>query len=134
MVIIGRIGRSLFIRSSIGRSLSSSSSTPVSLAVEHHEFLNLVGNHGEGTIEYNTIGKKLGEIVINNPTRRNAISGTMMLDLANIIDQLLMESNNDDKPLALILRNEGASVFCRLSLSTSSSSSLSSTSSSSPLL
>ena len=123
MVIIGRL--------TIGRSLSSSSTIPVSLAVEHHEFLNLVGNHGEGKIEYNTIGKKLGEIVINNPTRRNAISGTMMLDLANIIDQLLIESNNDDKPLALILRNEGTSVFCRLSSSSSSSSSSSTSLSSS---
>ena len=119
------IGRfSLIRRSTIGRSLSSSSSSsssssiPSALTIEHREFLNLVGNHGEGKIEYNIIGKKLGEIVINNPTRRNAISGTMMLDLANIIDKLLIydcaESNNDDKPLALILRNEGASVFCRL--------------------
>lgn len=92
----------------------------VSLIERHKEFLSLVRNHGEGKIEYKDISNsksksKLGEIVINNPTRKNAISGKMMFDLANIIDKLLIANDNNDynnKPLAIIIRNEGNDVFC----------------------
>ena len=69
----------------------------VSLIEKHHEFLSLVKNHGEGIIEYKDLTfkkvinskskSKLGEIIINNPTRKNAISGKMMFNLANIIDK-----------------------------------------------
>jgi len=94
----------------------------VSLIEKHHEFLSLVKKHGEGIIEYKDLTfkkvinskskSKLGEIIINNPTRKNAISGKMMFNLANIIDNLLIKNNNDNKPLAIIIRNEGNDVFC----------------------
>ena len=92
-----------------------------SLIQKHEDFLSLVKNHGEGIIEYkditckktNSISRsKLGEIIINNPSRKNAISGKMMFDLANVIDKLITDDNSDDKPIAIIIRNEGNDVFC----------------------
>ena len=90
----------------------------VSLREKHKEFLQLVCNHGEGAIEYNDISNtltnsigRLGEIVINNPTKKNAISGKMMMDLSNILDDLLI-NHSSTKPLACIIRNVGASSFC----------------------
>jgi ethylmalonyl-CoA/methylmalonyl-CoA decarboxylase len=92
----------------------------VSLGEKHKEFLSCVCNHVEGSIEYNDISSKftngvgiLGEIVINNPNKKNAISGKMMMDLSNILDDLLIKRNNTTtKPLACIIRNIGTSSFC----------------------
>jgi enoyl-CoA hydratase/carnithine racemase len=47
------------------------------------------------------------EIVLDSPTRRNAMGVGMMLDLANIVQQIEAEP-----PLGILLRGEGSEAFC----------------------
>lgn len=88
--------------------------TYTSLREKHKEFLDLVVHHGKGslTLEYD-VPKKLAILSISNESKRNAISGHMMNQLADAIDALL---HHDSKKkefsiTGLIVRSSGKS-FC----------------------
>lgn len=70
-----------------------------SLTLKHREFLSLVANHGEGSVEL-SIDDKIARIVISNEKNRNSITGKMMMDLATIVDGLSLSvsvSNSSSK-------------------------------------
>jgi len=73
-------------------------------------FLDLVGEHGEGKINLD-IYKKHFELTISNPSRKNAISGKMMLDLAVSIDQMYTVLENNNEIIGLIIKSTD-DVFC----------------------
>jgi hypothetical protein len=60
----------------------------VPLVVKYGEFLNLVRNQGKGTMKLNYIQDKIAEVVITNQEKKNCITGSMMFQFAEIIDQL----------------------------------------------
>ena len=55
-----------------------------------------------------TVNSNIARITINQPGARNALTGSMMLDLKHIVDQL--EPRQDIK--AIILTGEGDKAFC----------------------
>lgn len=59
------------------------------LVSKHAEFLDLVKHHGHdsGTVQY-IVEDEIGIITICNPLERNAMSGKMMLQLGQIVDNL----------------------------------------------
>lgn len=78
----------------------------------HEMFLNLVKDHGEGSMDLISHGA-YAELVINNPSKRNAISGKMMFELANIIDALAPVSCSEinNAFVGLLLRGAGKEAF-----------------------
>jgi enoyl-CoA hydratase/carnithine racemase len=78
-------------------------------------FLNYVADQGKndnGRIQFSTLQNlNLGAIRISNPQKRNCISGKMMNDLAEIVDQLTKLHQNDKLPLGLIVYSDG-DIFC----------------------
>lgn len=88
-------------------------SSPVggTLANAHSSFLELVQSHGSGDfVVYEYSG--FIEIVINNPTRRNAISGRMMNQFAGIVDHITTLQETDNSLVGLIIRGTGTEAFC----------------------
>lgn len=92
----------------LGRVRSFATVMPRSIRETHHEFLAKVSNQGTGTISIEK-RHRLAVITLNNPSKRNAISGTMMNDLADIVDNLPSFSDNI---AALILTGAGTEAFC----------------------
>ena len=85
---------------------SSSSSLP-SLRSIHGDFLNMVNGQGEsGSIDMEK-RDNLAVLTIRNKETKNSITGTMMNQLADIVEEL--ETSKDIT--GLILRGEGSS-FC----------------------
>lgn len=83
-----------------------------SILVKHAEFLNLVRYHGDGNIELNLVNENVLDICINNPLKRNAISGKMMWQFANIIDEIENLSIKKTSIIGIILRRTGKQSFC----------------------
>ena len=85
-----------------------------SLRYKHAEFLELVSSCGDGRVSL-SYRDNVAEIVLSNPARRNALSGTMMLQLADIVDSLV-PCNVDDPTegdlVGLVIRGRGGSAFC----------------------
>ena len=54
------------------------------------------------------IKNQIGTILLNQPTARNAISGSMMLDFRNVLQEV--ESNKNLK--CILFRGEGEKAFC----------------------
>ena len=54
------------------------------------------------------IKNQIGTILINQPTARNAISGSMMLDFRDILQEV--DSNRNLK--CIVFRGEGEKAFC----------------------
>lgn len=104
MLGISRVAVSRCSRA-LGRSRSS-------LVDTHEMFLNLVKDHGEGSIDLTNHGA-YAELVINNPSKRNAISGKMMFEFANIIDSLAPVSCSEVKNgyVGVLLRGTGKDAF-----------------------
>ena len=89
-----------------------------SLVVNHADFLNLVKNHGTGDILLEETGtQEIMVLKLANPSRKNAISGRMMFQLANIVDTIVaMDMPSSHKAgcvnrSGLIVTGEG-SIFC----------------------
>ncbi len=83
-----------------------------SLVATHEFFLNMVMQHGEGEVQ-TVQHDRFAELIINNPTKRNAISGRMMLQFAQIIDDLVPVSSSgiSDDRVGVILRGSGRDAF-----------------------
>jgi ethylmalonyl-CoA/methylmalonyl-CoA decarboxylase len=77
---------------------------------EHQEFLDLVKDHGEGSIDLIRKGRIL-ELRINNPSKKNAISGKMMNQLSQHFVNIGEEVARDDDLIALVIRGEGQESF-----------------------
>jgi ethylmalonyl-CoA/methylmalonyl-CoA decarboxylase len=81
-----------------------------SLVSRHQSFLSSIRHHGEGSVHY----KKdlISEIILDNPNKRNALSGVMINELIHILDDLLYNSPNT---IGLIIRGKTTSystAFC----------------------
>lgn len=81
------------------------------LRSKHYKFLDLIKDHGEGSITFVKKGE-IGEIIISNPSKRNALSGRMINQLVDIVDNL--NEVNDSDILAVILRGQTCNhpTFC----------------------
>lgn len=77
------------------------------LVSKHDEFLRLVESQGTGSISLIHDGP-IAEMTISNVSKRNAISGKMMKDLAVSIDSIESEGNG---VRAIVVRGEG-DMFC----------------------
>ena len=95
------------------RSLLSSSFSSLTLKEQHKEFLSLVKDHGvDSRIELKRHNeKKIVELVLDNRMKRNAITGRMMMDLADHVD-IITGSDFDEEIVALLLRGSGNEAFC----------------------
>jgi enoyl-CoA hydratase/carnithine racemase len=83
----------------------------VGLVARHEEFLRLVQSHGKGSISVNYVHDKFAELVFVNKDKKNCITGAMMYQLAQAVDQLLVEVKNNHRPLCLLIRGEGTDTF-----------------------
>ena len=102
------------------RSVSQLSRT---LAADHAEFLELVRDHGEGsiTLTRDVSNSTIAVLTLHNETKKNAISGRMMMELAHILDTLLaypekitsnqQNDNSSESIVGLIIRGQGR-IFC----------------------
>lgn len=88
-----------------------SSSVGGTLASTHSTFLELVQLHGTGDFVVNEHTGFI-EIVINNPTKRNAISGRMMNQFAGIVDHITTLQETDNNLVGLVIRGSGTEAFC----------------------
>ena len=102
----------------VGPSFTRYFSTNLALTSEHAQFLSLVSGHGGGEVKLQFIGPetssqtKVAEITLNNPEKRNAVTGKMMKDIAEIVDHLtLSEDMKSSDCVAVILRSTGDDIF-----------------------
>ncbi|KAJ1438591.1 ClpP/crotonase-like domain-containing protein, partial [Ochromonadaceae sp. CCMP2298] len=93
----------------LGRASFSSEAWPC-LAEAHGRFLFLVEDHGSGSVDL-VRHQRFYEIVLNNPSKRNSISGRMMNDLAGVVDTIIEESSQGDR-VGVVLRGKGDKAFC----------------------
>ena len=79
---------------------------------KYANFLSLVKNHGEGTVHlYEApLDERCMILRFDNTSKRNAISGRMMYELATHIDHLVSSKSYDDK-IGLILVGSGKEAF-----------------------
>ena len=81
------------------------------LVSQHSPFLMAVKHHGEGSVEVMMKDYQTAQIEIHNPTRKNAMSGKMLYELAYAVDFLLNECMSNVN--CVVLRSKGDSaVFC----------------------
>ena len=106
----------------VERKFCSVRCVPRTLSSEHAEFLDLVRDHGEGsiTLTRDTSNSTIAILTLCNETKKNAISGRMMVELADILDTLLLPekitsttaaATTSDDIVGLIIRGQGR-VFC----------------------
>ena len=115
------------------RKFCSVKCSPHSLTSKHAEFLDLVRDHGGGsiTLTRDTTNSAIAVLTLCNEMKKNAISGQMMAELADILDTLLLsekiispssssstvttknssDSDSSDDLVGLIIRGQGR-VFC----------------------
>lgn len=84
----------------------------LSLAQKHGEFLALVQGQGSGSVKITKYGSKIVEILIDNPVKRNCISGRMMGEFASIVDNLHQDIAQDSQLACIVLRGAGMDSFC----------------------
>lgn len=91
-----------------------------SLIQDHAAFLNLVRHHGEGSVtlkEFTSTDQKsrgrMIELHIDNASKKNAMSGRMMFDLAGIVDRLQQRDfPENDTVTTLLITSSRCDVFC----------------------
>jgi ethylmalonyl-CoA/methylmalonyl-CoA decarboxylase len=110
VVALKPLGR--LVRLTISSPLSSSTTgSAVSLASKHNEFLKRVRDQGipdGGHIKLAYLqNDTIADIKISNTSKKNAISGVMMNELADIVDEV----RNNQKLLGCIIRGDG-DFFC----------------------
>ena len=77
---------------------------------EYKDFLQRISHNGcDGKITYNILNENVSEIVIDNPAKKNALSGKMINELAQIGDEILL--NKEKAPFSIIIRGKGE-YFC----------------------
>jgi ethylmalonyl-CoA/methylmalonyl-CoA decarboxylase len=67
----------------------------------HLPFLNAIANHGSGEIQFTQSGR-IATILIKNPTKRNALSGRMINQFVDIIDELSSPSVSSNISVVLL--------------------------------
>lgn len=73
-------------------------------------FLQQIKHHGEGSITLATLpNDKIVDIYIDNPSKRNCLSGRMIYQLMTIIDTLTTNPSYSET-VALLLRGSGSSA------------------------
>jgi len=94
------------------RALIHSSRPVVPLTKKHAEFLSLVKQAGDGKIslEADEVRKVL-ILRISNPSKRNAIDGTMLNHIAEIVDQITLSLDIQSKYIGLVICGDKSS-FC----------------------
>jgi hypothetical protein len=79
----------------------------VPLVETHKAYLDMVKGHGEGSVHLKIEGN-LAYIQLDNPKKKNAVSGKMMYELAVAIDKLLSKRAEGDQTIVgLIYRGSG---------------------------
>ena len=74
-------------------------------------FLQQIKHHGEGNITLNTLpSANVADIYINNPSKRNCLSGRMIHQLMTIIDTLSTDPRYTST-VAVLLRGHGSESF-----------------------
>jgi len=73
----------------------------------YFSFESRLGRLSGGSIDL-SINKEIARITIDQSEARNALTGSMMIDLKNIVDQL----ETEDKIKAVILTGAGDKAFC----------------------
>jgi ethylmalonyl-CoA/methylmalonyl-CoA decarboxylase len=85
--------------------------SPTSLMKSHHHFLNSIRAHGqsEGRVHYHK--DRISEIILDHPKKRNALSGKMIVEFIEIIDDLI---HNSPDTIGVILRGKSFEnpAFC----------------------
>ena len=77
---------------------------------EYKDFLQRISHNGcDGKITYDILNENVSEIVIDNPAKKNALSGKMINELAQIGDEILL--NKEKAPFSIIIRGKGE-YFC----------------------
>jgi ethylmalonyl-CoA/methylmalonyl-CoA decarboxylase len=107
-----RAPRALGRRACSGKEWKEAGGWPC-LTEAHGRFLYLVEEHGGGSVDL-VQHERFYEIVLNNPLKRNSISGRMMNDLAKVIDTIVQESNSSAgaAKVGVVLRGKGDKAFC----------------------
>lgn len=82
-----------------------------SLMYKHEDFLQLVKDHGKGRIHLRYVNDKFAELVFQNKEKKNCITGSMMFQFAEVVDQLMLDVETKQKPVCLMIRGEGAESF-----------------------
>ena len=91
-------------------------SQPKSLVETHEEFLTLVNDHGQGNVHFQKHSGHV-EIILDNPSKRNAVSGKMMVQFAKIIDEILPihpwdRSAEESSMVGVVITGAGTEAFC----------------------
>ena len=94
---------------------TSSTASPPPLTQQHANFLKLVGGHGgDGEVRVQRVtvapAREAALLTLRHDRARNALSGRMMLQLAEAVDGLLA-AGLPSPPIGLILRGHG-DAFC----------------------
>lgn len=101
MIYIHRYCRVPFV---VGRHISSLINT-------HQNFLGIIRNQGSGQIT-STKNNHIVEIVISNPEKKNALSGRMIYQLANLVDDLLLSPSYNETVGLIIRGDRSGGAFC----------------------
>ena len=78
----------------------------LSISLHYKPLLDLIRECGSGSISL-SVKRSFLEVVISNPVKKNAISGKMMAELANIADEIEAKYIQDDSIAGLLIRGEG---------------------------
>jgi ethylmalonyl-CoA/methylmalonyl-CoA decarboxylase len=62
------------------------------MAQKHSSFLNLVKDHGTGQIKLEYSGS-IAELTLDNPTKKNCLSGRMLHQFAHVVDDLVKQKS-----------------------------------------
>lgn len=94
--------------------ISPKYSTKTPLTKQHAEYLSLVSNQGEGNVKMEVLDN-VAVLSFSNPSKRNAMSGKMMNNMAELIDQICDDTcptKLSDRVVGLILKGCGNEAFC----------------------
>ena len=87
-------------------------SSRIALTSKHAAFLNVVKNHGEGSVSLAaTSSKGIYCLQLSNLSKMNSVSGKMMFDLASSIDQIVENCHSENSIRGIIVRGDG-NAFC----------------------
>jgi len=100
--------RKFYSRIQVARASCLSQRSQGTLALQHGDFLDLICDHGDGNIHF--IPGKIADIILDNPGKRNALSGKMIVQLIRIIDEIV----EDHECSSVILRGASSTQpsFC----------------------
>jgi ethylmalonyl-CoA/methylmalonyl-CoA decarboxylase len=83
----------------------------ISLMKSHHQFLNSIRGHGQGEGRVHYQKDRISQIILDHPKKRNALSGNMIVEFIEILDDLI---HNSPDTVGVILRGKSYEnpAFC----------------------